>query len=186
MVLITVGGGAAIHAEPLGYSANVIPIQTFDPTLWKINPKGFDQDVQKFDGRPENYRLWWNRIRDHLTGGYQPWGRLLDIVERQREQLTFRYLSSIPTVDGAVLDLRWLSQELWCFLGPRLSESPYSRRVQLAGGEERNGLELWRRLHQDNEGGAEQVALAGLRRLHRFTPCPPKINWPTTLAIGNC
>ena len=129
--------------------------------------------------------MWWNRIRDRLTGGYQPWGRLLDIVERQRVQLSFQYLPRVPKVDGANLDLPWLSQELWCFLGPRPGEQPYARRVQLAGGEERNGLELWRRLHMTNGGGAEQVALAGLRRLHRFAPCPSKEKLGHYLGTGN-
>ena len=42
----------------------------------------------------------------------------------------------------------------------------------MAGGEERNGLELWRKLHETNEGGAEQCAIAGLGRLHRLEKCP--------------
>ena len=112
--------------------------------------------------------MWWSRVRDHITAGYQPWGRLLDLVERQRVPLTFNYLAIYPRIDGVHLDLGWLSKELWSFLSPRLGDSVYSSRIQKAGGEDRNGLELWRRLYMDTEGGAEQVALSGLRRLHRF------------------
>ena len=166
--------GAAIHSEPAGLRVDLLEDIPFDTCAWKINPKGFDKGAQKFDGRPEHYRMLWNRVRDHLIAGHQPWGKLLDLVERQRVQLTFQYLASIPRVDQARLDLVWLSKELWCFLGPRLAEGPYSQRVQMSGGEDRNGLELWRKLYLNNEGGAEQVALAGLKRFHRFPACPSK------------
>ena len=121
-----------------------------------------------------NYRIWHSRIRDHITAGNHAWGRLLDIVERQRIPLTFNFLTTYPRIDGVDLDLVLLAKELWCFLGQRLGDAVYSTRIQLAGGEDRNGIELWRRLFMNNEGGAEQVALSGLRRLHRFHQCPNK------------
>ena len=65
-----------------------------------------------------------------------------------------------------------MSRELWRFLGPSIDEPIYDRRAQMAGGEERNGLELWRKLHDTNEGGAEHCAIAGIGRLHRFEQCP--------------
>ena len=40
------------------------------------------------------------------------------------------------------------------------------------GGKRNNGHESWRRLSAENEGGAEHVALAGLRKLHSFPNCP--------------
>ena len=48
----------------------------------------------------------------------------------------------------------------------------YTRRVQLAGGEAQTGLERWGKLLNEFEGGAEQVALAGLRRFHGLQRCP--------------
>ena len=41
----------------------------------------------------------------------------------------------------------------------------------MAGGDQQNGLELRRKLHETNEGEAEQCAIAGLGRLHRFEQC---------------
>ena len=38
--------------------------------------------------------------------------------------------------------------------------------------EEDNGIELWRALFIENEGGAEQVQLGGMNSLHSFPPCP--------------
>ena len=50
-----------------------IPMVPFDAKSWQISQK-VDKDLQKFDGKPDSYRVWWNRIRDHLCIGYQPWG----------------------------------------------------------------------------------------------------------------
>ena len=55
-----------------------------------------------------------------------------------------------------------------------MGDHVYSRRVQMVNGETCNGLELWRRLYVENEGGAEQVVMAGLRRLHNFPQCPDR------------
>ena len=88
--------------------------------------------------------------------------------------MTLQWLTNCSGVDDVALDLPWISRRLWTFLGPRLGDDVYMRRVQLAGGEENNGIELWRKIFMTYEGGAEQVALGGLRRFHRFPPCPPK------------
>ena len=50
----------------------------------------------------------------------------------------------------------------------------YTRRLQLVCGEDLNGLELWRRLYADHEGGAEQAILAKMQRLRSFPKCPSK------------
>ena len=179
-------------SSPLGNAINVaqqacdrllwdqIPKGEFDEKTWRINPKGH-KDLPQFDGRITSYRLWHSRILDHLVGGYQAWGRLLDLVQKYRQPLTFRALNDIRSVDDAPLNLPWLSRHLWTFLGPRLGDSIYQRRVQMAGGEDSNGLELWRRLFIENEGGAEQVALAGLRRFHAFPKCTKKEDLSTFL-----
>ena len=138
--------GAAIHAAPMNYNVgDSMPLVPYEFHHWKISPK-VDKDLQKFDGKSDTYRVWWNRIRDHLCSGYLPWGRLLEIVEKTRDSLSFKKLSEISDVDGAHLDLPAISRQLWCFLGARLGDSIYTRRVQLAGGEDQHGLELWRNI----------------------------------------
>ena len=94
--------------------------------------------------------------------------------QRQKVPLSFSVLRSYPKVDGVTLELVRLSKELWGFLRPMLVEAPYHSRIQKAGGGDRNGLELWRDLFREHEGGAEQVALGGLGRLHRVPQCPAK------------
>ena len=139
---------------------------------WKIKPKINDPDLKKPNNDADNYRVWRNWIKYHICSGNQARGRLLEVMEKHRTPLTFAFLQQTTTVDGAPLDLPHLSRDLWSFLGPRLGDDVYSRRTQIAGGEDRNGFELWRRLFMENEGGAEQVALAGLRRFHSFSQVP--------------
>ena len=54
----------------------------------------------------------------------------------------------------------------------KLKEHLYSARIALAGGQEFNDLEPWRKLFVQFGGGAEQVQLAGIRSLHDFPACP--------------
>ena len=55
----------------------------------------------------------------------------------------------------------------------------------MAGGEDRNGIEVLKKLYRENEGGAEQVALAGLRRFHQFPACPLRGMVVIIWATGN-
>ena len=67
-----------------------------------------------------------------------------------------------------------VSNNLWGVLGPYMHDNLYMRRVQLVNGEDGNGLELWRRLYSECEGGAEQAHLAGITRFMTFETCPGK------------
>ena len=63
-------------------------------------------------------------------------------------------------------DWIWLSAKLFTFLGDSSSEKLYEKRKSLAGGEEDNGLEIWRKLNSDHVaggGGAACIALNGRR-----------------------
>ena len=83
-------------------------------------------------------------MKEHIVTEYQPWGRLLDLVEKQRVKLSFRILSEVCGDDGVQLELSWISRELWRFLDPRLGDGPhgpYGRRLNMVGGEDQNGLE---------------------------------------------
>ena len=126
--------GVAINAMPMSYAVgDSMPIVAYDASHREISTK-VDKDQQNFDGKSDTYRTWWNRIRDHLCAGYMPWGRLWEIVEKSRDPLSFKKLSEITDVDGAYLDVAAISRQLRCFLGARVGDSIYMRRVQLAGG----------------------------------------------------
>ena len=166
--------GAAIHRTreqvhaPLTY-------EEFNFKDWHINPKGISKSLVPFDDSAAHYRTWRSRVTDHLMASNQSWGRVLELVERQRAPLSKERLAGIGGVDDAPMDLNKISAQLWSFLGQYcLGNKVYDRRLQLTNGEDFNGLELWRRLFLENQGGAEHVMLAGIRRLHRFPRCPSK------------
>ena len=69
-----------------------------------------------------------------------------------------------------------LSLDLWNLLSKRLGISLYKKRVQLANGVEGNGLELWRRLFADYEGGDEFTQLEGRTDLQNFKPITSSAN----------
>ena len=113
-------------------------------------------------------------MRDHLISSSCSWSRLLELVEQERRPFSQEKQKIIKTVDGVHVDLSFISNQLWAFVGNHLSPNVYSNRLSMVGGEEYNGLELWRKLYLDNEGGAEQVVLSGIRRFHGFPKCPSK------------
>ena len=96
--------------------------------------------------------------------------------------MTFNGLDDCPGADGVKLDLPGISRRLWTCMGPRLGDDICSRRTQLAGGEENNGLELWRRYHEDNIGMDETIEDAGLLQLHRFDPIKTEQALPMGIA----
>ena len=46
------------------------------------------------------------------------------------------------------------------------------QRIRLCDNEELSGMELWRVLFVQNEGGAQEVEVAGPGPLHEFPHCP--------------
>ena len=56
-------------------------------------------------------------------------------------------------------------------LGSLMTDQVHPRREALAGGEEGNGIELWRALHWEYEGGATACHIHGVRSFHNFPKC---------------
>ena len=100
-------------------------------------------------------------------GKQTAWLRILDLIEMGKEPFTTDRVAELDQVDGKPVDLTWISQHLWALIVGNSSAGVQSQATALAGGEEYNGLELWRRLYINHEGGAEQVVLAGITN---FTP----------------
>ena len=94
-------------------------------------------------------------------------------TDKGRAPSTFAWRQGCGRCGGVELVLPHPSRELWSAWN-HAWENRFTSRVQIAGGEDRNGIELWRRLSMVNVGGAEQVAVAGLRGLYKFAKCPAK------------
>ena len=63
--------------------------------------------------------------------------------------------------NGVPVDMQWISRHLWSFTGRNVTDVVHGRRLNMTLNEEDNGIELWRALFIENEGGAEQVQLGG-------------------------
>lgn len=106
------------------------------------------------------------------------WGRVLHLVKRERYPLTLALLRQTSTVDQADVDMEFLATQVWSVLGQHaFGDYIYGRRTQLANGEAYSGIDLWRRLHVESNGGAEQVVMAGLRRLHHPPNVQTGLSW---------
>ena len=118
----------------------------FELRHWFVNPKT-PKLFEHFNGKSDAYANWASRVKDHLSSCNLGWGRVLEVIEKERSPLTKVRLATIEGLDGANLDMIRLSQILWAFLGNHcLGNAVYERRLQLTGGEDNNGLELWRAL----------------------------------------
>ena len=107
---------------------------------WFINPKT-PKPFDLFDGNDNSYHNWASRVKDHLMSTDLNWGRLLEVVETQPQPHTNARLARMTGLDDAPLDLHKITQILWAFLGSHvLKTSVDERRLQLAGGEDNNGL----------------------------------------------
>ena len=106
----------------------------FNLQEWVISPKT-PKLFEHFGGTAEQYQNWSSRVKDHLMASNLAWGRLLEVVEKQRQPLTKMRQATIAGVDGAELDLLKISQILWSFLGSHcFANKVYERRLQLTGG----------------------------------------------------
>ena len=74
-------------------------------------------------------------------------------------------------INGLNVDLVWLSRALWTFMSANMTLTFQRTCSQLIGCEEANGLELWRFLYFQNQGGAEQVQIVDRAAFHAFPKC---------------
>ena len=164
--------GAAIRRTKEATHAP-LPKALYGDKDWVVSSKGISPALGRFDDKSMHYRNWRSRVLDRLMGNNLNWGRLLELTEQQRSPLTRERLARMIKVDEASADLNRISNHLWSFLGQHcLANNVYDRRLQLTNGEDCNGLELWRQLDLENQGGAEHVMMAGITRLQRFPRCP--------------
>ena len=124
-----------------------------------------------FDGLTIHYRMWAKNMRLHMMSKQMAWLRLLELVEAEKQPMTNLRISTIETIDGKEVDLAWLSHHVWAFILQNVNDAVHAQSTALAGGEEFNGLELWRRMFVNHEGGAEQVTLKGIRNFMGFPKC---------------
>ena len=150
------GGGVNRTSHPVQTPAPAS--QPFQPGIqgantgspWKIDHK-VPKNLNLFDGKFENYKVWKSMVEDHLIRCNSDWFHVLAVIEKEKTRLTMDRIGNSSLIPGT--DARILATELYAFLGTMLTPSLHKRRLRLVGGERGNGMELRRKLCELNEGG---------------------------------
>ena len=135
-----------------------------------INSKS--ESLKKWNGESTEFRLWSEKIMDHLAKVHPEWKPSLKWISKTNESLSFTRLATEhmgPHQEHAI-DLAVKLEQLLCDWMP---ENHYRRRVQLCGGpaEKQNGFMMWRRLFHDHIGEGETQDYAGAGCLREYPHC---------------
>ena len=117
------------------------------------------------------FNLWKSKIIDHLCESTSRWRELLKKTQESEGPIMKKYLQDIHVGWG---ENAWaISEDLGNFLVKFLNKPMYNRRDQLWRGpdETGNGLEMWRRLNLEFEGGSEFVEYGGRKGFNRYPRC---------------
>ena len=137
---------------------------------------------KEFTGSAEKYKIWADRIKDHFKERNSDWNYIFKLIESSKSPIWKHSLGQSTVGDSSrssAVDFQWITSHLWTFIGKHVTEVVYSRRMTLTNGEEDHGMELWRALFVENEGGAEQVIVGGMNNLHSFPRCDRPENLQT-------
>ena len=134
---------------------------------WKI-PRNNTEGLVKVDGRPQDYKNWHNRIRDHAADEWPHWRQILDHAARFPVELT-PAVSSNMYLHG--VNAWELSADLGSFLLKWVGPHLYAGRMQTGQQIEGNWLELWRMLHVQHSGSDKLVQIAGRAKLQYVHAC---------------
>ena len=134
-----------------------------------------NEALRKFDGNSAHYKMWADRMLDHLARTNSHWRVILKALQAAPNPINKDWLLG-QWVQG--VNAWELAEKLETFICTWVNDALYSTRVQLAGGplEAGNGFEMWRTLFHEHHGGVEAVQLGGMRRLQE---------WPKCTTIGN-
>ena len=92
-----------------------------------------------FTQYPKDFKLWRDRVVDHLCRSTQRWRNLLEFVQQGTSPISREWLQS-TNVDGVNA---WdIATMLEAFLVDHFPKGMYNRRVQLAGGNMGNDFEM--------------------------------------------
>ena len=150
-----------------GAGSNVRP---FDARDWTVDKKA-SHELKSFNGDITNYDNWRRRIRDHFTQTNMFYKEIFDLVEAEKGLIQWDKLKSLTVASLPNLDWQWISSQIWSFTGRFMSDTLFGRRLTLAGGQEFNGLELWRSLYMENMGGSVEMKVAERNFFINFPQC---------------
>ena len=132
--------------------------------------KKCDESLYKFNGDSSKYKIWNDRMKDHLAGTNLYWVDILEKLEVCTQPITRNWLLNESTHGENAWEL---SQMMSLFICKWLDNQLYGSRQRLAGGqhEKGNGFEIWRKLFQEHHGNADILQVGGVRRLKEWPRC---------------
>ena len=146
----------------------------WDERQWTIAHQKVSKELKPFNGSDSNYRTWASRVKDHFKEANKYWALVFAEIERQQSviPLSAQVMSFLqgPGGERVQVDVAWVSNVLWTFIGRNIIDTMYSNRSAIASGPD-NGIELWRAYYVKHEGGADQVELGGIDSFHSFPQC---------------
>ena len=137
---------------------------------WSISKK-ISREINPFKGVSIHYKTWHHRMRNNWVRENTGYATLIKMIEAETSPMTWEIIKHGVMLSGKMVDLVYVATQMWSSIGDHLDDTMFDRMSQLASGEDENGVELWRRLWSDHEGGGEQVKAAGLTNLHNFPKC---------------
>ena len=150
-----------------------IDLSDWDPNRWEIKGKvNDDLKNHPFDGVMAKYKDWRSHMVNHLLHSNQGWGKVLWIVQQQRLPITYQRLQA-TRIGGINVNWIWLTRAMYAFMYDHVTlAQKRAMPTRLGTGQEYNGLELWRLLHFENEGGAVEVEILERDCFIGFPECP--------------
>ena len=122
-----------------------------------------------FDCNMVNYRLWRNRMKDHLCNrSTRRYDSLLNNIEASTSEIRKTNLVN-STVDG--VNAWEVAEELEGFIFDFVDQALYERRGQFTNFEQGNGFEAWRQIHLEFVGGGAIANVGGFRRIQEYPRC---------------
>ena len=154
----------------------------FDPKDWNITGMKTSKSLVPFNGSSDMYHTWANRMKDHFCEKNPNWSHVFKLIESWKIPISISQLGTSTIGDDhnpINVDFHWIANHLWTFIGKQISDTMYHSRTTLTNGEDNNGVELWRALYIQNEGGADQAEVGGMNDFHTFPQCTDVANLQT-------
>ena len=154
-----------VSKAPVAYSTFNPPVMSTDDS-WHIPRKG-TEDLEKFQSatsKPEVYKLWRERMEDHISTNNSQWAIVLEYVRRRPHPIT---KTELLNASHGKVQYWSMAGDLYKFLGKWIADNLFRKRSTLADGAG-NGLRLWQRLFEDYEGGDILCDLDGRDRFMHF------------------
>ena len=148
----------------------------WDPAKWEIKSKvGKDLAAHPFDNVMRNYSDWAANMTNHLIACNQGYGKILYFLHKEKAPLTYEKLhfaTRYSTFPGLNVDLVWVARAMWTFIYEHVtSTTKRGLNKKVGPAETLNGLERWRRMYFDNQGGAIEVEIQDRDCFINFPMC---------------